>query len=108
MTAALPDFLTVSEAGQVLRIGRNSAYRLATEYEETGGRSGLPVVRLGKLLRVPRVALEKLLGGELTWPLTDASKNAESASPDTPGSDPKRRQARASRRPADRQLGLEF
>jgi len=59
------------EAGWILRIGRNSAYKLAIEFEETGGRSGLPFVRLGKLKRVPRLTLEKLHGGPITWPLAD-------------------------------------
>jgi hypothetical protein len=69
--AVVPDFFTLPEAGWILRIGRNSAYKLAIEFEETGGRSGLPFVRLGKLKRVPRLALEKLHGGPITWPLPD-------------------------------------
>ena len=67
--AVVPDFFTLPEAGWILRIGRNSAYKLAIEFEATGGRSGLPFVRLGKLKRVPRLALEKLHGGPITWPL---------------------------------------
>jgi hypothetical protein len=52
--------LTVEEAAGVLRIGRSLAYQLAGEYDATGGVSGLPVIRLGGCLRVPRWALLEL------------------------------------------------
>ena len=52
--------LTVEEAAGVLRIGRSLAYQLAGEYDATGGGSGLPVIRLGGCLRVPRWALLEL------------------------------------------------
>lgn len=58
--AQLPLLLTVEEAAAVLRIGRTLAYSLARRYEETGGVDGLPVVRLGNCLRVPRWALLEL------------------------------------------------
>jgi excisionase family DNA binding protein len=48
--------LTIPEAAKRLGIGRNSAYRAATNGE-------LPTIRLGKRVLVPRVALEKLLEG---------------------------------------------
>ena len=57
----LPAVLSVEEAAAFLRIGRTCAYELARRYEATGGRQGLPVVRLGRLLRVPRAALLRLL-----------------------------------------------
>jgi excisionase family DNA binding protein len=60
-----PDFLTVEEAARLLRIGRTGAYALTQQWRHTGGREGLPVVRFGRLLRVPRHALEQLAGGEL-------------------------------------------
>ena len=42
--------LTVEEAGQILRVGRNTAYDLV--------RCGkLPSVRVGKQIRIPRQAL---------------------------------------------------
>jgi len=62
----MPDFLTVTEAAQVLRIGRTAAYALAARYEETSGAEGLPVIRIGKQLRVPLARLEELAGGALT------------------------------------------
>ena len=61
----LPDFLTVEEAAAVLRIGRSAAYELARRYRVTGGAEGLPVIVLGRLLRVPRAQLEVWAGGAL-------------------------------------------
>ena len=58
--------LTVEEAGEVLRIGRSKAYAMAREWRETNGRSGLPVVDLGNVLRVPRSALEEMIGADLS------------------------------------------
>ena len=58
--AELLEFLTVEEAARVLRIGRTSAYLLAQQWRDTGGESGLPVQALGRLLRVPRSALERM------------------------------------------------
>ncbi|HEY9565035.1 MAG TPA: helix-turn-helix domain-containing protein [Nocardioides sp.] len=52
---------TVEEAARLLRIGRTTAYALAKEWRATGGRSGLPVLELGRSLRVPRAALARLL-----------------------------------------------
>lgn len=69
------DFLTVEEAARVLRIGRTAAYALARTWRETDGREGLPVVEFGRLLRVPRAALEAISGGPITMP-TPASAPA--------------------------------
>jgi hypothetical protein len=54
-------FLTIVEAAALLRVGRTVAYQQARRYLATGGREGLPVVRLGRQLRVPRPALERLM-----------------------------------------------
>ena len=54
----------------MLRIGRTSAYDLARRFLATDGATGLPVVRLGRQLRVPRFQLERLAGGPITWPPT--------------------------------------
>lgn len=62
----LPRLLTVEEAAGVLRIGVRSAYTQARRYEETDGAEGLPVIRLGRTMRVPRAALLRLIGEELT------------------------------------------
>ena len=65
----LPDLLTVEEAARLIRVGRTKAYAMAQEWRATGGRSGLPVADFGHVLRVPRRALEELIGAELTGPL---------------------------------------
>lgn len=57
----LPEVLTVEEAAKVLRIGRGAAYELARQYRRSGGRTGLPVVELGRSLRVPKSALRRFL-----------------------------------------------
>jgi excisionase family DNA binding protein len=80
--SGLPDFLTVVEAARVLRIGRTSAYQLAQQWCDTDGRQGLPVVRVGRLLRVPRHALERLAGGDLsTAPPAASGPSPSTASP---------------------------
>ena len=65
MGNARPALYTVEEAAKLLRIGRTKAYALTQEWRATGGESGLPVVDFGHVLRVPRAALEKLLGVDL-------------------------------------------
>jgi excisionase family DNA binding protein len=52
--------LTVSEAAEQLRIGRSLAYELAHAYLVSGGAEGLPVIKLGARMRVPRWALDEL------------------------------------------------
>ena len=63
-----PDLLTVEEAARVLRIGRTNAYELVRRWLATGGAEGVPALRIGHLLRVPRHGLEELVGGPITWP----------------------------------------
>ena len=77
MAEQLPDLLTVEEAARVLRIGRTAAYGLARVWRETGGREGLPVVNLGRLLRVPRSALEAATGAELSRTPIDTARASE-------------------------------
>lgn len=52
----MPAVLTVKEAAEVLRCGRNQLYQAVAE-----GR--IPSVRIGRTIRVPRHALEELLNG---------------------------------------------
>lgn len=61
----LPDLLTVEEAAEILRIGRTKAYDLARQWRSTNGERGLPVLDFGNVLRVPRHALETMVGGAL-------------------------------------------
>ena len=49
--------ISVPEAGEMLGIGRNSAY-------EAARRGDIPTIRIGKLLRVPWIPLQRLLRGE--------------------------------------------
>jgi hypothetical protein len=73
----LPALLTVEEAGGVLRIGRTKAYAMAREWRATGGRSGLPVIDLGHVLRVPRRALEELIGASLEDSVGTGARTAD-------------------------------
>jgi hypothetical protein len=55
-----PKTLTVPEAGRVyFDLGRNASY-------EAARRGDIPTIRIGRLLRVPVVALERML--ETTTP----------------------------------------
>ena len=58
----LPPFMTVKQAAAVLQIGRTKGYELTTEWEATGGESGIPCVRFGSLKRVPLWAVIKRFG----------------------------------------------
>ena len=78
-----PDLLTVEEAAAVLRIGRTAAYRLVREYLSSNGASGIPAVRYGKQFRVPRVLLERDLGGPISWPIVQPARSTEATSPAT-------------------------
>jgi excisionase family DNA binding protein len=49
--------VSVPEAGRVLGLGRNAAY-------EAVKRGEIPVLRFGKLLKVPTAWLERVLRGE--------------------------------------------
>jgi hypothetical protein len=53
--------LTVEEAAREVRIGRGTAYATALLWRETNGREGLPVIVLGRSLRVPQAGLDRLL-----------------------------------------------
>ena len=95
-----PDFLTIEEAARIARIGRTTAYDIAREYETSAGASGLPVVRFGKQLRVPRYRLENWLGGPITWPIADHdSAVASPVASITPAPSAKRTTNRATQQP---------
>lgn len=48
---------TVDEAGELLGIGRNTAY-------EAARRGEIPTIKIGRRLLVPRAALERMLAGD--------------------------------------------
>lgn len=56
-----PEVVTVEEAAHILRIGRNTAYGLARQWLATDGREGLPVLVLGRTLRVSVSVLREML-----------------------------------------------
>lgn len=53
--------LTIEEAGKVLGISRWLAY----EQARSGNLGGVPVLKIGRRLVVPRLALERVLSGEM-------------------------------------------
>jgi hypothetical protein len=59
--ADLPLMLTVEQAREVLGIGRSLAYGEVRRYLATGGREGIPAVRIGSAIRVPRAGLVDLM-----------------------------------------------
>ncbi len=65
MIAEHGPFLRVEEAAQVLQISRTSAYELARRWLESGGRDGLPAVRLGRSIRIPAAALDRLANADI-------------------------------------------
>ncbi|MBA3289120.1 MAG: helix-turn-helix domain-containing protein [Acidimicrobiia bacterium] len=68
-----PLLLTVEEAAEVLRISRSLAYELAHRYETSDGHDGIPVLRVGSCLRVPRWALVELIAtGRVVRPADEA------------------------------------
>lgn len=79
MSDGLPAILKVEEAARILRISRTSAYDLANQWLETSGQVGLPAIRLGRSLRVPRKALEEMIGSDLTIHPTAPSTDEKTA-----------------------------
>jgi hypothetical protein len=76
----VPDLLTVMEAAGVLRVGRTTAYDQVGKYLATDGADGMPCIRVGGQLRVPRVLFEEWLGFRITvWPPLDAPDDDEVA-----------------------------
>lgn len=59
-------FVRVGEAAMILGISKSAAYELANSGRATEGRAGLPAVRMGRCIFVPRAALDRLaaVGGD--------------------------------------------
>lgn len=51
-------FYRVEEAAEILRISRSSAYEMANAWLRSDGAHGLPCVRLGRRIVVPRAAID--------------------------------------------------
>jgi excisionase family DNA binding protein len=64
----LPEMLRVEEAAQALRISRSRAYEEAAAYQRTGGATGMPSIRIGRSLRVPKRALLEWIEDKLQDP----------------------------------------
>jgi excisionase family DNA binding protein len=52
-------FIRVEDAASLLGISRSLAYDLANQWIDSGGRTGLPAIRLGRRLLVRRSVLEQ-------------------------------------------------
>ena len=52
-------FLRVREAALVLGISNSAAYELANVWLATDGRTGLPAVRMGRRILIPRAAIDQ-------------------------------------------------
>ena len=60
MKTVEPAFVRVRDAALILGISKSAAYELANAWLVTEGRAGLPAVRMGRCILVPRAALERL------------------------------------------------
>lgn len=76
-------FVKVTEAAEILDIGRTAAYEGAKRYRETNGAEGIKVVAVGGSLRVPVAWLEQMAGGPIDL-------DADLASPSAPAGEPRR------------------
>jgi hypothetical protein len=91
----------MAEAGRVLRLGRTKMYELVTEYRRSDGVSGLRVVDFGGALRVPRLAVEELVGGPVHVPPAEPSTpKPPAAVPPTMTVTERQTRRRPTRRPA--------
>ena len=91
--------LTVSEAAELLGLGRTAAYDAVRRYEATNGKEGIPSRRIGGRLRVPPKEFAEKFGFE--YPLRRRSRDGDPDEPGPRGSggSPKCRRAREHRGP---------
>jgi excisionase family DNA binding protein len=61
----LPEMLRVDEAAAVLRISRSRAYDEVAAYHRTAGKCGIPSIRIGRCLRIPKWALMAWIDAQL-------------------------------------------
>jgi len=67
------ELLTIKEAAAAMRVSLSLGYQLAHEYLNSGGTAGLPVLRFGTCMRVPRWALVVLITTGRVVRLADAA-----------------------------------
>lgn len=60
MKSVEPAFVRVRDAALILGISKSAAYEQANAWLATEGQAGLPAVRMGRCILVPRAALERL------------------------------------------------
>jgi excisionase family DNA binding protein len=72
----LPDMLRVEEAASVLRIGRAAVYAGVAQFEATAGRQGIPCIRIGRSVRVPKRALVRWIDQQVGEATADGSSDA--------------------------------
>jgi hypothetical protein len=95
--AHLPLMLTVEQARAALGIGRSLAYGEVRRYLATGGREGIPAVRIGSAIRVPRVGLVDVMLAAPA-PVVSESATLHAVTPPSPRRSPNRtRRNRAAR-----------
>jgi hypothetical protein len=107
MDDEIPPFLTVEEAGRLLRIGRTKAYDLAREWRATDGRSGLPVIDFGDLLRVPGPAIRRMLSVGLCADIAVLTKKPGDPAAGPPPEPPAAREGRMASAPPREALASE-
>jgi hypothetical protein len=89
--AHLPLMLTVEEARAALGIGRSLAYGEVRRYLASDGREGIPAIRIGSAIRVPRAGLVDLL---LSAPAPEShSVERHAVSPPSPPRTSRRRRS---------------
>jgi len=64
----LPSMLRVDEAAALLRISRSRAYEEVAAFHRTAGAEGLPSIRIGRTLRIPKRALIEWIEAQLGGP----------------------------------------
>ena len=74
--ADLPLMLSVEQARDVLGIGRSLAYSEVRRYLATGGREGIPAVRIGSAIRIPRAGLVDLMLAAPAPPRSESGRAA--------------------------------
>ena len=70
-----PPLLTIGEVAEMMKVSPSTAYALARQYEMTDGREGLPNLRFGTCIRVPRPAFMVLITTGRVVRLADGTEN---------------------------------